>query len=428
LTVSEQVRNQVIDDWLEGKSPSQIARDRGISRSQVYVILKELASGPKAELIKVLAQHLRGRGYDGPLLVAAIRYASVLKNNEIDDLDEAEKDANCLDMWLKRRGGDIDPREAIEARAKAVEIADSLGVTVEDLPVALEKLKATVDKMIERIKQLQDDTGKVTSDSERALAVAGVIGKYIEQTRILDLELRRRGRRMEDAPLLIEILNYLYGAGLTILEALVYVSKIKDYEKMRHELYSQLLQLQVLVRMHYGILEEHKKHSRITLEFVNKDISNESLEDLYNEITRIALEEGKLYDEALCEILKRSRAHKKSTTYVVRTPLVPVISMTSKVDEAHATSRVPEPSPIPLTASKKPEPEKKSEVVCISAPEPKPALPVTSSGITITPHSGTIFVPSCVDPYEGSWVPVTSSGTATTVSKVKSSGYFAGII
>jgi hypothetical protein len=61
--------------------------------------------------------------------------------------------------------------------------------------------------------------------------------------------------------------------------------------------------------------------------------------------------------------------------------------------------------------------ERKSEAVSVSVPEPKLALPDTFSGITTTLHSGTIFVSSSVDPYAGSRVPVTSSGTATTFSK-----------
>ena len=384
MTLTEEVRNQIIDDILAGKGATSIAREREVSRSVVSVIKRELYAGPKGMVLRKLAEHALKTGDDLSLLPAGMRIASTLKKNGIDDLDEAEKGATYLEVWLESRGVDIDAKTAIKAKAEAKQMADKLGVPVDNIVPKLDELGGVTHEMNEKLAALNKKTADATARYENALAVAGLVLGFIKNAKRFDTELRTRGHGIEVAPMLLEILEVINRSSLTIYDLLAHAVDFSAKMKEKKELDGNVQWLKVHVDYYWRLLQSHKELAQKTLEYDMSGITPDDIDKHLDKVTRRALQKGITKREAFLEIVNE------------------------EPDGADKHSHFGfDPSAVPAASPHAPGPASSKA----STPEPEP-LPTKVAGTTAsTPRDSRRIIVNARDPYQAIEVHVPPTGT-----------------
>jgi hypothetical protein len=417
VTIGDLTRRKIIRDWLACKSVAQILRDYGISKSSFYVILAEFFVMPYEEQLRLLAELAHGRGLKKEIIAAAVRLACALQDNGIDDERIANEMADAFRAWLESVDKDIDPLEAIASVNAASELAEQLGVSVEDLPAKVESLRLEASMMRDSLAEIEKRIEKAAADEKQVLASAKLTLAYIGMAKRLDMELRKLGYTAEAIPLLIAMLQMVARSGHTLQDALRGTAQTKELEKILQELQKSILILKNQAQYYAQLLDSRKEHADMSMSFARMGIGRKGSDKLEDALRNITLETGVTGDDAVYELLRRAG----ETSPAIR-KLGEVLA--SQASPVTTTKSIPV-SPVVAEAAK--------TTISGTVYSSKPGLPVTASGsfassAAIIPKID--FIVSPEDPYDAKVAPVRASGVITGASGCTTSfsGYFSSIM
>jgi hypothetical protein len=391
VTIGDLTRRKIIRDWLARKSVAQILRDYGISKSSFYVILAEFFAMPYEEQLRLLAELAHEKGLKKEIMAAAVRLACALRDNDIDDEHIANEMADAFRAWLESVGKkDIDPLEAIASVNAASELAEQLGVSVEDLSAKVESLRLEASMMRDSLAEIEKRIEKAAADEKQVLASAELTLTYIGMAKRLDMELRKLGYTAEAIPLLIAMLQMVARSGFTLQDALRGTAQTKELDKIQQELQKSILILKNQAQYYAQLLDSRKEHADISMSFARMGIGRKGSDKLEDALRNITLETGLTGDDAVYELLRRagetSPAIRKLKEVLASKPSAPVTTKSIPIAPAVAKTTI-------------------SGTVYSS----KPGLPVTTSG-SFASSAATIpkidFIVSPEDPYNAKAAPV----------------------
>jgi hypothetical protein len=163
--IPDPIRQQAIKKWLEGRSRDRIAHELKISQGVVSDIMKEAGKDdPQYLLLRDVAVRIKNQGMDIESFASLVRLRAVLRDKGVltgssgqENLelmqDRLEAAIVNMEVILFQKG--LTPEDFFSLVTNMYNSADNIGVSPNDFPSYIEKLKDEIDVLTKKINQAE---------------------------------------------------------------------------------------------------------------------------------------------------------------------------------------------------------------------------------------------------------------------------------
>jgi hypothetical protein len=236
--IKNEIRTNVIKQWLDGETRDKIASDNQIRAGTVSGIINEFKKGIDAlefESVRELSISCKKQGTNLCMLASSIRL-----NNYIDNLGANQDE---IESFIANLANSHEPKKLFEVANQIAQISLSESISLEDLGNHIKQKEEEKQRLDEEIKQRRE-----------ILESANVDIQTLNEYKKLKEELYVHGLSLKDPRTLLSILKTIREIGYEPQKIVREFSRIKSLRQTERELNNRCKDLEARLDRYKDIL------------------------------------------------------------------------------------------------------------------------------------------------------------------------------